>query len=358
MATDLFKLWAKDDNEIGMTEQPFENVVVNKPTLIFFSGFLSLHSETKSTSSRLKILDEIVSGSEYNLSGGDYQVFTGSYKNFSTFFNACAYNFSPKMGFASKTAHKFVADVITPLVTDSEGAPLPKEQAAQNLRLLTFGGYSIGTVVVQEIYNASRKALIKKGYSKKDTQDLLKEVVFLSMGTMSVPSREKNRFTTVYLVANNDRPATNKNAVFEPLQAFITVLRKYFQKCALRISQLGENAVIATGKANRKFKQKFVDKDGQEKERPIKKLYPKWYPFDSGHELPHYLSDDDVQTVFSKIARNVLVNSYARNTCLSVDDLLLPKAKEGQPLTEEQQKYATRIKHARRCKNKNNCANK
>lgn len=358
MAKDLFKLWAQDNNEIGMSNQPFENVVVNKPTLIFFSGFLSLHTEVKSTSSRLKILDEILSNTEHNLKGGDYQVYTGSYKNFTTFFNACAYNFSPKMGFASSTAHQFVKDIILPIVTDPEGAPLPKEEAAEKLRLLTFGGYSIGTVVVQEIYNASKKALIKSGYSKQDTQDLLKEVVFLSMGTMSVPSREKNRFTTIYLVANNDRPATNKNAFFEPLQAFVTVLRKYFQKCALRISQLGENAVIATGKANRKFKQKFIDKDGQEKERPIKKLYPKWYPFDSGHELPHYLSDDDVQTVFSRIARNVIVNSHARTASLSVDDLLLPKAREGHPLTEEQERYATRIKHARRCKNGKNCQNK
>ncbi len=320
MKHDQFKIWKKNEANTAAEDVAFESITIDRPTLVFFSGFMSFHSGTKTTFSRLKIFEKMLQKDGVK-NKTDYQVFTATYKNKSTLFNALSY--CGYKNYSSKTSQHFVNSVIMPLVLDEHGAPRDKVEVSINLRNLTLGGYSVGTVIVQELYNASTRSMVKAGFSKKDTKELLGDVVCISMGTMSTPSREGKRFKTVYMVATNDRFANIKNKVFEASQA----LKKKFNRTIrdLRISRIADNAIIIRAEVNNNMTEPYIDKiDGQKKWRPIRKLYPETYRHDSGHELSHYISEDDNQAPFSRICRFVLANAIERDSNVTIDSLIQP----------------------------------
>lgn len=320
MKHDQFKIWKKNEPGSAAQDVAFKSITIDRPTLVFFSGFMSFHSGTKTTFSRLKIFEKMLQKDGVT-NKSDYQVFTATYKNKSTLFNALSY--CGYKNYASKTSQYFVDSVIMPLVLNEDGAPRDKKTAANNLRNLTLGGYSVGTVIVQELYNAATKSMVKAGFSKKDTKELLGDVVCISMGTMSTPSRERKRFKTVYMVGTNDRLANIKNKVFEASQA----LKKRFNRTVrdLRISRIADNALIIRAEVNNDMTEPYIDKaDGQKKWRPIRKLYPETYRYDSGHELSHYISEDDNQAPFSRICRFVLTNAIDRDGDVTIDSLIQP----------------------------------
>jgi hypothetical protein len=217
-----------------------------------------------------------------------------------------AYNLRPATR-ASQAAQELARGVIMPLVAKDfrlngdgamAGTPLPAEEAKKNLRNITLFGYSAGTIVAQECFNASMTMMQKIGYTADQARDVLHEVALVSAGNVSRPSKENDRFTTLYLVASNDKIIRAKNRIWAPLKT-------------LNIKRLSAtSAFISAAVTKKKFE--WRNRDGKTWQEKITPLIPSWTMIKSYHELPHYITHDEHLSQFAKIVQYGLTNAINR----------------------------------------------
>lgn len=326
----MTKLWRSTFDDKGkrqIEEIQALDVANNEPTVVFFSGFSTINKWKSFIGGALKSAEKMLGMTPEQ--SNNIQIVTGSYKGLGQFFNLLAYNRFPNI-YCSKAGKKAARDLILPRVAKNitlkknnhfkSADKISVREAKENLRQLTLIGYSMGTVITQEMYNASRKFMSKIGYTKEETKDILSEVVLLSMGTMSRPTKEKNRFTTLFMVASNDDVARKRAHIhFRPSEH-----RARQAKHGLKITPWSDTGLYISAPVKPELSETVIDENGNEEKRRIKMLYPKWSGFYSHHELPHYITNDDEDNEFSKIVSFALANAIRRNETTKVTDLISP----------------------------------
>lgn len=315
----MSKLWKRDPADSGphkLQEMDLSKVVIDKPTVIYLSGFMTTNNKPQYVSGGLKCIEELLQGRPELATPPE--IYTWSYTNLRNVFNLVAYNFKPHKAY-SPPAEKFARGVIMPLVSDKEGKPLPAEEAHKRLRNLTLFGYSAGTMAAQEIFNASLQLMQDIGYKKEDAMKALQEVVLIATGNTSRPSKEKNRFTTLYLAASNDIAVRWKNHLSTPLRALFV---RYANQ--LTIKPLSDTSLFITAAVKKKMWEWRITREGGKEKKKIEPLLPAWALIKTGHELPHYITNDDEHNQFSKIVLNALINALNRKEKLGVMQLLEP----------------------------------
>ena len=322
------KLWRRTEkgekNPNGLLEVDMSTLAIDKPTVIFLTGFFTYDKTPQYIRSAFKSVNELMANRPGEQKPVDTYVW--SHSGLAELFNIAAYDAAPGSR-SSRNGYNLSRGVIMPLVAkdfkmDADGnvtgKPLPLEEAKKNLRNVTFFAYSAGTITGQECFNASMKLMKKIGYSEKDAREALHEVVMVGVGVMSRPGREKDRFTTLYLEANNDRLVNLKNRMWAPLRAMFAWFARKLQIQALSDS----SAIISASvkKSNKEIRQK----DGKKVERKIETMAPKWFPVRSLHELPRYVTEDEGLSPFAKIVEYSLTNAVNRDCRLSPLDLMSP----------------------------------
>jgi len=355
--THMAKLWRKTKDAEGkskLEEIDQLSLELNKPTVIFLSGFFTTNKQPGHIAGAIKHLEEVL-GDGADVSS-QVDLYAWSHKSLANLFNLVSYNTRPHRA-SSGAANKLARNIILPLVatdikTDEKtgrltGTPRPEAEARTRLSNLTLFGYSAGTILAQETFNAARDMMREMGFEKKHARSLLNDVVLISTGNMSRPTKEKGRFTTLYLAATNDRLVKLKNRMWLSLkEMFISLSGK------LTIRPLSDTSLLIAAPVKRNMWVMKKMRDGQEKLQKIQKLYPKWSPRASFHELPHYTTNDDTQNEFASIVTNALTNAIRRDSRLQVMDLLepasplLPTAANANAMMVNEQAYRQRIKNA------------
>jgi hypothetical protein len=156
---------------------------------------------------------------------------------------------------------------------------------------------------------------------------------------MSRPGQEKDRFTTLYLEATNDRVVSVKNRMWTPLRAVFD----WFAK-KMKIRDLSAHSALITAPVKKKDKEKRV-RDGKTVEKEIRGMLPKWFPVKSNHELPRYVTEDDSVSPFARMVEYSLANAVTRDRLLTPMELLAPP--EGAPAAEAEA-YRAKIAKATR----------
>ena len=326
----MSKFWKRefqDDGKAKLLEIDPDTIKINSPSVVFLTGFSTVDSQGGYIAGAIKRIEGLLGKTPdiYN----HVDLYAWSHRNLNTIFNLASYNSMPNY-YSSGAAKKLAKNIIMPLVAKNikldkkgrieEATPLPLDEARKNLNNLTLFAYSIGTVLAQESYNAASKMMQKIGYSKKDTKELLHEVVLLSMGTMSRPTKETDRFKTVFIIAPNDRVAMRKYQIWPSLkERFLRKAKK------LTIIPLSKNCVhVAAPVKKDMWEEKKVN--GKTTKHMIAKLYPKWVPLESQHELPLYLNNDAAENDFATIVQHVLTNSIQRKESIDPLQLLEPSS--------------------------------
>ncbi len=329
------KLWrrAKQDEVAahGLQQVDLDTLRLEKPAVIFLTGFFTYDDTPQHIRAAFKGINELMNATEQ---GRQADTYVWSHAGLKEIFNLAAYEAFPAKR-ASENGYDLSRGVIMPLVAkdfkmDADGnvtgTPLPPDEARRNLRNVTFFAYSAGTITAQECFNASVRMMKQVGYSDKDARDVLHEVALVSVGVMSRPGAEKNRFTTLYLEATNDRIVSMKNRMWTPLRAVFD----WFAK-KLKIKTLSPHSAIITGPVKKKDRETRMQ-DGKPVQKEIKGMLPKWFPFKSNHELPRYVTEDEDVSPFARIVQFSLGNAVARDRLLPPLDLLPPPA--GTPQAE------------------------
>ncbi|MCC7037800.1 MAG: hypothetical protein IT560_10915 [Alphaproteobacteria bacterium] len=329
------KLWrrAKQDEVAahGLQQVDLDTLRLEKPAVIFLTGFFTYDDTPQHIRAAFKGINELTNATEQ---GRQADTYVWSHAGLKEIFNLAAYEAFPAKR-ASENGYDLSRGVIMPLVAkdfkmDADGnvtgTPLPPDEARRNLRNVTFFAYSAGTITAQECFNASVRMMKQVGYSDKDARDVLHEVALVSVGVMSRPGAEKNRFTTLYLEATNDRIVSMKNRMWTPLRAVFD----WFAK-KLKIKTLSPHSAIITGPVKKKDRETRMQ-DGKPVQKEIKGMLPKWFPFKSNHELPRYVTEDEDVSPFARIVQFSLGNAVARDRLLPPLDLLPPPA--GTPQAE------------------------
>lgn len=336
------KLWKKtlDTTDTkNLEEVDLSTLKISSPTVIFISGRETTDKNRAEISKSIHFLNKI-----YKDQPKPPQIYSWSHSRIlSRAFNMAAYHLFPGHRYRP-SAGKLAKAAIMPLVS-AEGRPLPPEEAKKNLRNLTLLGYSAGSLVAQEVFNASLKMMQKTGYTPEEARTLLNEVVLVTIGTISRPTKEQNRFTTITLVNTDDTFVRAKNFLMHPF-------RSAFRKAArqLRIEPLsGANLLISAAAGGRKRdmlhkKQKEVMEDVQ---------LPRWSFFASNHEARDYVNEDYKHSQVSWIVPNVLINAANRKTTLEPLRLLEPPASLGE---KEKALYQDRIAKAQVARKGQPCA--
>ena len=354
----MSKLWQRTANSDTNTQElsavDLDTMRIQRPTVVFLSGFSTLDREKGYIAGAIKRIEEML-GFE-GQQNKPVDIYAWSHKSFKNLFNMIGYNLRPKT-FASKAAKTLATKVLMPLVSEgltlddkgnvTGGTPLPLETARKNLKNITLFGYSAGTVLAQETYNATLKFMQSAGYKEKDAKNLLHEVVLISAGNMSRPTKEKNRFTTLYLAATNDKLIRAKNRLTLSLKEMF----KHYSK-KLRIKPLSQVSLHISAPVKGGMKEWKKTKEGNWLQKKIDLLYPSWFLRRSHHELPHYVTHEDRHNKFSKIAIYSLLNAVQREKRPeNVTDLLepatpFPNAVYAPSFMEDRNLYKLRIKAA------------
>ena len=333
----MAKLWKRISGAGGksqLQEIDLAAAAISSPTIIYLSGFLTTDGQPSYIDDGIRCMEELLQGRP-ELSTPP-QIYAWSHTSLRNLFNIAAYNLSPQSAY-SPNAEKLAKGVIMPLVSDN-GRPLPPEEAKKRLRNLTFFGYSAGTVVAQEAFNASLEMMQKIGYKQDDARKLLSEIVLISAGNISRPSKEKNRFTTLYLAASNDIFVHWKNRIWSPLRG---IFIKYARR--LVIKPLSDTSLLITAAVRRKMWDWRITPEGAKKKINIVPQLPRWLLLSTHHELPHYITSDDEHNQFSKIVLHALINAANRQDKPEVLKLLEPAASH---TPEEIAAYRERIAKA------------
>lgn len=333
----MAKLWRRARDENGkprVDEVDLSSFKITAPTVLYLSGFMTTDKQKGYVSGAIRDIEEMLWNRE-DLSPPP-QIYAWSHSSLANVFNVAAYNYRPNSACCADTA-RLVTGVIMPLVSDN-GQPVAFEEAQKRLRNLTLFGYSSGTVVAQEIFNDTLKKMRKIGYDKDEAHLLLKEVVLVSAGNISRPTKEKNRFTTLYLVASNDLIVRLKNRLWRPLA---TLFKRYARRLTIRT--LSEASLLITAAARKKLWHWKTPPEGDKVKKKIEPLIPRALLMHSKHELPHYMTNDDEHSYFSKIVLHALVNAASRKATTAPLQLLEPVALR---TPEEATAYRARITKA------------
>jgi hypothetical protein len=325
----MAKLWRRP-NSTEPKDPPFVEVDlphlrIEKPSLIFLNGFFAFDHIPEFQRSGLAKMEEYLAARPAGSPAAD--VYTYSHAGLKDVFNVAAYSVLPAFR-ACKAARNLAAGVIMPLVAKDfkrdekgnvSGTPLPFDEAKKNLRNITFLGYSAGCVTAQECFVASLRMMKKIGYTEKDARKALNEVVYVGVGVVSRPGREKNRFTSLFLEATNDSLVRFKNRIWAPLRVF---LDHFFHR--LKIKQLGEHAAIITAALPHKHWE-FRIRDGKTVKEQVRNLLPNASAFiKTYHELPRYVTQDEELSPFAKMVNYSLTNAVGRDKLFAPMELLEP----------------------------------
>jgi len=321
------KLWQRSqngDNQPQLQQVDLTTLRISRPSVFFLTGFFTYDSTPQNIHSALSTMEKMMARRPGEQQPVD--VYAWSHSGLREVFNLAAYNAVPSQR-SSHNGYDVARGIIMPLVADNfkigadgepTGTPLPLEEARKNLRNVTFFGYSAGTITAQETYNASLKMMTKIGYSEKDAKKALNEVVLVGAAVMSRPGRERNRFTTLYMEANNDRLVKIKNRLWAPLRAM-------FAWCAhrLKIEPLSDSSVLISAAVK---KSGFQTEDAGDKslQEKFNALVRKRFPIKSYHELPRYVTEDEHLSSFARIVQYGLTNAVNRTGPVTPLDLLEP----------------------------------
>jgi hypothetical protein len=334
------KLWQREQDGQGQSllkEADWAALKVEGPVLVYLSGFLTTDRRPDYIAGGIKRMEELLKDRTL----AKPKIYAWSHGGLSNLFNLAAYNMRPNSR-SSKAGYDLGASILMPLVAKGfsravdgmvQGTPLPLEDAKRNLRNVTFFGYSAGSVVAQETFNATLKMMRRIGYDEKDARKVLNEVVLVSAGTISRPSKEKDRFSTVYLIASNDRLNRFKNWVWGTMG---TALRSVFDRFRrkgkegdLTVRPLSATSVfISTTVRPSLYEWKYDEEGNRVAKKPFPPLYPAWTLRRSYHELPHYITTDDSNNNFSRIALYPLVNALDRADTPAPVKLIEPPAND------------------------------
>lgn len=338
-----------------------KTVKITRPTLVYLSGFLTNNDRNDYVLGSIKRVEELFRGRPEVKEQPD--VYGWTHTDLKNLFNLAVYDTFPNSR-SSGAGYDLATCILMPLVAKDfgrdekgqvKGTPLPLDEARKNLKNVTFFGYSAGSIVAQETFNATRKMMKKIGYSEEDVRDLMKEVVLIAVGTISRPSKERDRYTTVNLVASNDRIMRAKNwiwgtlgSTFKKLKQILTLKGWNKNDRELSIRPLSDNYLFITGAARKSLYEWNYDGDGNRlSKRPFDPLIPEWTLIRSYHEIPHYTTMDEKNNGFARIAHYACVNAFNRQGRITVKELLQPTTDDTHPM-EKQQEYRTRIAEAMR----------
>lgn len=336
------KLWKKTGsakNNSDLVEIEASQLTVSGPTVVYFPGQLTSDNNRDFISIDLNDINELFQGLP-----SPPQVYLSSLPetppqkslSLSSLFRAAVHNFSfhrlPKptandassMGrriryhFSRACSSSFLGRdlakaLVMPLVSNAAGRRVPYGEAQKNLRNLTFMGYSIGNLTAQEIYNAAKKMMRKAGYSKKETRQLLQEIVFVSIGSVAEPRQEAKRYTTVSLIYQDDRFVRGKDKTLHPLRGIFAKSSRH-----LKIKQLSGSSIVLSAAARGRWR-------NRKKETPevIDNVQlPRWDKMASNHLFVDYVNTNDAGSLFSRIAQHVLINAADRKDTVNPLDLL------------------------------------
>jgi len=323
------KLWqrqAGQDGKIKLVELKQGALTITSPTVVFLTGFSTINSTGGYIAGAIKRLEDMLS--EGHDLKDKVKLVGWSHSGIRNLFNMAAYNCFPGL-FQSRNAKKLAREVFLPLVA-KDGASVDKkgivtgerhslEDVKEKLKNLTFFAYSAGTVLAQETYNATSTMMHKLGYSKEETKELLHDVALISVGNMSRPTKEGNRFSTLYMAATNDRLIKYKTKFWPSLKEMF-----WRRVNKLTIHKVSETSLYLTTPVQADLYEMKKQKDGSEQLKPIDKLYPKWFPIASKHELPHYITGAEHNNDFAKIARYSLLNAIKRESRPDLYKMLEP----------------------------------
>lgn len=352
------KFWHRAPDETGkesLQEVDITSVTIDRPTVVYLSGFLTTNKQKGYISGGLKRTRELLDSADLQDIKPD--IYAWSHKSLGNLFNLAAYDTFPNH-YASKAGYTLAANLIMPLVADGfkrnangslDGTPRDPEDAAKRLRNLTLFGYSAGTVVAQETFNATLKMMKGIGYEEKDSRKLLKEVAHLALGNVSRTSKESDRFTTVTLVASNDRLNRFKNFAW----GFIGTVRrmnttgylknKHTKKLCIR--PYSPSYAFLTAAVRADLFEPTIEPDGQKAQKKFTPLYPESLGRRSYHEIPHLITLDPEYNDFAGIALHALSNAIRRTD--TPDPLQLIKANPESPIMSgDHSDYNAKIERA------------
>lgn len=333
----MAKLWQRSRTAEGvsqLSEIDLARLRITAPAVISLTGFSTSDNEPGLIAGAIKRIEELLGTQQKK--EVPTEIYAWSHSGLRNIFNLAAYNLHPQHH-ASQAGYKLASGVIMPLVMTITGAPLPVEEAKRNLRHITFFGYSAGTILAQECFNAAFEMMQKTGYQKKEAREILHEVVLVSAGNISRPSQEKNRFTTLYLVASNDKIIRAKNRIWRPLR---TLFARYARN--LTIKPLSETSLFISATV-KKDSWEWRTHEGKTWRQKIIPMIPSWTMIKSYHELPHYVTHDENLSQFAKIASYAITNAATRTGRMTPLELIAPPSTVPAP---EADTYKARILRA------------
>jgi hypothetical protein len=327
------KLWKKTIDTIdsaNLQEIDLPSLVISTPTVILISGRDTRDDTPEFISKDIHFIKKILRDQPQLPT--EPEVYTWSHgRKLATSFNIFSYLFFPQHRYRP-SAKQLAQGALMPLVSEG-GKPLPVAEVQKRLRNLTLFGYCAGSVFAQEVFNASLKMMQDIGYKPEEARALLHEVVLINIGTISRPTKEQDRFTTVSLANVDDRPVRLKNALLHPLRsAFFRADRK------LKMESLSKTYLLVSAAARGRMR------DRQPETREIEGVQlPRWNLTASNHLARDYVNNDDQHSQMSRIVSHALLNAVCRNAALTPQQLLEPPAALG---AEEKALYLNRIMKA------------
>lgn len=328
----MAKLWRRSGTSTSAApvaeEVDLPSLKIDKPSVIFMNGFFVMDNNKSWASASLKTMEDMMAHRPQP--APDVDVYSYTHTGLKDVFNVLSYWAKPGVRF-SPIAQKLALGIVMPLVAKDlklddkgniTGTPLPLEDAKKNLRNITFFCYSAGGVVAQEVYNASLYMMKETGYSEKDAQEALREAVSINVGTPTRPQQEKNRFTTLYLEAMNDKIVQIKNRLWEPLK---NIFASFGQP--LKIKPVGDSAAMITATVSTRSHHKKKLLNGKTVKEKVRNLLPSASAIiRTYHELPRYVTEDEEFSPFAKMVQYGLTNAVARTQTLEPMQLLEPPA--------------------------------
>jgi hypothetical protein len=317
----MAKLWNMTTDASGkkvLEDLDLKTFCVTAPAVIFLTGVFTDDEQAGHIAGAIDRLEEIVDNRAQP--HPPTEVYAWSHNPaLRNVFDLAAYNFRPN-GTPAPATRKLAEKIFKPLLLDDNGQPLPEDIARKNMRNITLFGYSAGSITGQDCFNATLNIMTAAGYDADKARGILKEVVLISVGNMSRPSQEKDRFTTVYLTATNDKLNVANRRIWSPLKSLFTkVSRK------LTIKRMSPSSLLISARVSHTKKETRRRKDRTWKER-IEPMVPRWMLFRSYHELPRYITEDDGVSPFSKIVLYAVTNAAARAGVMDPLDLIRPPA--------------------------------
>ncbi len=350
-------LWKKIKTSTGkstLEKMGPGDVTLERPTVLFLTGVSTTMSQPQYVAGAISHVHDMIDTGGANKSA-DTDVYAWSYKSKrSNFKSVFMYNALPDTYF-SNHGRQFVYDFLLPhfaenIEFDKKGRlksadPIDVKEVAEKFRNLTLLAYSYGSVFSQEVYNAAYAVMQDIGYSEKNARFMLSRIHQVSLGAVSRPIKEKDRFTSICLVATNDRVSNHKRRLYWSFKELSAAYTK-----TLKINKLSKRNWYISAPVQKDLWEQKQDPEGNIVMRNVvRPLFPKWWIRHSHHELPHYTTDQDESNQFAKMARFALINCVNRKHSLLASEMIAPpKSLIGRDakFDQECENYKKRIKKA------------